>query len=222
MSRGPVFFSPSLPILLAFCAASLAMNVTPGLDTMFVLSQTLNAGAGAGRWAAFGIATGSLCQACLAALGISALVAASPQLLAGLTYAGAAYLVWIGVKMLRHPAAVPVRGHEIGQENERQPLEAFRRGALTNLSNVKVILFYIAFLPQFIRPDAGPRWQQVFFFGLIFNVLGTSVLLAVAASSDWVIRRVAPSGGSRVFSRVAGAMLISLAAALALFRKPGL
>lgn len=219
MSHQPALFLPSLPIFLAFLSASLAMNLTPGLDTMFVIGQTLEGGARGGRRAALGIAAGSACHTALAAVGISALVAASPTLLTGLTYVGAAYLLWIGAGMLRRPSTITVPADSGTEGKESVPSGAFRRGLLTNLSNVKVILFYLTFLPQFLRPGAGPGWQQVVFFGMTFNLLGTALLLIVVAASKWILRALGASGNpAAVLSRIAGAVLIVLAIGLVLSR----
>ncbi|MFD3507462.1 LysE family translocator [Nocardia sp. NPDC058666] len=212
MIHTPDLFMPSLPIFLAFLGAALAMNLTPGLDTMFVIGQTMEGGVRAGVRGALGIATGSACHTVLAAVGISALVAASPVLLSVLTYAGAAYLVWIGVAMVRRPSAatLPV---ETGSS------DAFRRGVLTNLLNVKVILFYLTFLPQFLRPSDGPEWQQVVFYGMTFNVLGTTLLLAVALISNKLVGALGSSDKPAIVaSRVCGTALIALAIGLALTR----
>ncbi|WP_446226225.1 LysE family translocator [Nocardia sp. IBHARD005] len=205
----PDLFVPTLPIFLAFLGAGLAMNLTPGLDTMFVIGQTMEGGVRAGCRAALGISTGSACHTIFAAVGISALVAASPELLGVLTYAGAAYLVWIGVGMVRRPTAAALPA-------ETGPSNPFRRGVLTNLLNVKVILFYLTFLPQFLRPAAGPDWQQVVFYGMTFNVMGTAILLAVVVVSKKLVGN--SDKPAVILSRVCGTVLVVLAIGMALSR----
>jgi threonine/homoserine/homoserine lactone efflux protein len=206
-------FWPATPVLLAFVATSLAMNVTPGLDMVFVLGQTFQGGPRAGRLAAAGIAAGSLCHAIVAAAGLTALVAAAPRVLTAITYIGAAYLLYVGVRMLR-PGAGPALTPAAAPEASHSGAQAFRRGVLVNLFNVKVILFYLTFVPQFVRLGAGPTWQQVLFFGIAFNVLGTAVLLAVATASGWAASLSASPRAAVVLSRVAGVLLVVLAISL--------
>jgi threonine/homoserine/homoserine lactone efflux protein len=208
-------FSPSPSVLIAFLAVSLTLNVTPGSDMMFVIAQTVSGGIRAGHRAAFGIALGSLIQAMLAITGISALIAASRGLLLALTYAGACYLAWIGARIIQG-------SHAVQGENGSDPhidIHPFRRGVITNLLNIKVVLFYVTLLPLFIRSSAGPEWQQVLFYGLLFNFLGTSVLLCVASGVDKAAFRSMSTQGIAVWaSRLGGAILIALAIAV-LFRQ---
>jgi threonine/homoserine/homoserine lactone efflux protein len=209
-------FWPGTSILLTFIAASLAMNVVPGLDMTFVIGQSLSAGWRVGRWAALGIAGGSLCQVVMAAAGLSALLAARPGLLLAITYAGAGYMVYLAVGILRAPAPhVPSTAAEASGRGSRPACRAFRRGVLVNLLNPKVILFYLVFLPQFVRPGAGPYWQQVLFFGLTFNVLGTGVLLFAAAGGTWLTATLFTRPGAQVaLRRLCSAVLVALAVAL--------
>ena len=201
-------FAPSLSVLAAFVATSLTLNVAPGADMMFVIAHTLSGGARAGRRAALGIALGSLIQALLAIAGISALIAASGGLLEAITYAGAAYLIWVGTRIMRTPAAF---------ETERAPVagidaDPFSRGIINNLLNIKVVLFYVTLLPLFVRGSAGPEWQQVLFFGLLFNALGTCILLCVASGVDRGAYRLRSHPRLlTVLSKTGGTVLIALA-----------
>jgi threonine/homoserine/homoserine lactone efflux protein len=234
-------FWPTTPILGGFLVVCLTLNLTPGFDMLFVIGEALRGGARMGRWAALGIAGGSLCHAVLAAAGIATLVATAPYLLVGLTYVGAAYLIWIGVGMVRTaPTALPAPAlptrtpaepatpTEQAEKAEKaapavavaiagdtRPLTVFRRGVLVNLLNVKVVLFFLTFLPQFIRPQRGPVWQQVLFFGLTFNVLGTLILFAVAAAAGRLSGTLATRRRPAVvMTRAAGLILIGLAVGL--------
>jgi threonine/homoserine/homoserine lactone efflux protein len=151
-----MLLDPSL--LLAYLAAATALTLSPGPDTMFVLASSASGGTRAGIAATLGIAAGCLAHATMAALGISALIAASPAAFDALRIAGALYLLWIGIDALRafHEG---IRGGRMlsAAAGETASWDAFRRGALTNILNPKVGIFYVAFLPQFTDPSLGQR-----------------------------------------------------------------
>lgn len=165
-----------LQLLPAFLAAALALNLTPGADMLFVTAQSLSGGRGAGLAAALGVGTGAVVHAGLAALGLAVLVAAEPLALEIIRYAGAAYLIWIAVQMIRTPpqlsgsAAAP----------RVSLVRAYAQGLTTNLLNPKVIVFVLAFLPQFANPALGSIGPQIFVLGLMFGASGTLVLIGVA------------------------------------------
>lgn len=240
-------FVPQAAVLGAFLVSSLALNVTPGLDMTYVIGATLRWRARAGVCAALGIALGSLCHLVLAAAGLSALVAASPVLMSVVTFAGAVYLVWSGIAMIRDtsrlpepgvapdgdgtvlpagdgsvpPASDPPGAPGGGTTTEAPPglARVTARGALVNLLNAKVIVFYLSFIPQFVRPEDGPTWQQVTFFGLVFNLLGTIVLVAVALLTGLASRSVLRGPRAVVNARrVCGVTLVAMAVALTLSR----
>jgi threonine/homoserine/homoserine lactone efflux protein len=204
---GAGLFSPSPSVLATFLVASLTLNITPGSDMMFVIAHTLSGGARAGRRAALGIAVGSLIQALLAIAGLSALIAASGGVLEALTYAGAAYLIWVGIRIIRGPHAFD------GDRATVSGIDAdpFGRGVINNLLNVKVVLFYVTLLPLFVRGGAGPEWQQVLFYGLLFNALGTCILLCVASGVNRFADRLRSRRTLAVLSATSGTVLIALA-----------
>lgn len=230
---GPGMFVPEPPLVGAFVVASLVLNLTPGLDMTYVVGVVVRWRTRAGVCAALGIALGSLCHVLLAAAGLSALVAASPALMHALTLAGAAYLVWSGVAMIRDagptgdPDQAAVDGLTGGHQVRRADAPAATttvidtpptlarvtlRGALVNLLNVKVIVFYLSFIPQFVRTEAGPTWQQVAFFGVLFNLLGTTVLCLVAMLTGWASRSLLASPRAQFRARRAcGVTLIVMA-----------
>jgi threonine/homoserine/homoserine lactone efflux protein len=165
---------PSLNLFLVFMAGAVALNLTPGPDMTFVLAQAAHRGTRAGIAAALGGSVGALFHTTLAAFGLSALFAAFPLAFDIVRYAGAAYLVWIAIGMLRHPPHL----NAAGQGNSIHT--AFRQGLLTNVLNPKVAMFFIAFLPQFVDRSAGPAWSQILVFGAGFCTSGTLVSCAVA------------------------------------------
>jgi threonine/homoserine/homoserine lactone efflux protein len=206
---------PDAAVFVPFVLVALTINVSPGPDLLYVVAQTLAGDARLGRWAALGIGTGSLCQALLAAAGLSSLLATSPQVLTALSWAGAAYLAWIGIDTLRQPARFGVPPDpDDPSAVVLTAAEVFRRGVVTNLLNPKVVLFYLTFLPQFVRPAAGPEWQQVLLFGLTFNAMGTLVLLGVVEISGWIGRQLQLEQRQRraaVLRKLPGVIFLGLA-----------
>lgn len=182
---------------------------------MFVIANAMRHKARGAVASALGIGAGSLLHAAAAAVGVSAVIAASPLAFDAMRMAGALYLAWLGLQAIRSftrnkavppsaawVAAVPVRG-------------MFLRGLLTNILNPKVIVFYLALLPQFVNPDLGHIGLQVFLLGCIHNALGLSFLVAVGLASGrasaWIVR----SGVGRWLDGVAGILFLGLAARLA-------
>ncbi len=152
--------------LLIFMMAGIALNLTPGADMMYCLSQGLKSGPKAGFAASLGIATGSIIHVLLAAFGLAALIAANPLAFEVLRWAGVAYLVWLAVQALRTPLQV-----DLPDEAKRsQPMKAWRDGVLVNLLNPKVIVFILAFLPQFVDPLRGSTVLQFLLLGLVLNI----------------------------------------------------
>jgi threonine/homoserine/homoserine lactone efflux protein len=194
-----------------FMLGAVALNLVPGPDMTFVLAQSMRRGARAGLAAAFGIAAGACVHMTTAAFGLSALFAAAPLAFTVLRYAGAAYLVWIAVGMIRHHDTAPVASPAPAAAR------AFRQGFLTNLLNPKVALFFIAFLPQFVSPAiATPTWAQVLLLGLAFNASGTVVNAAVALGSARLAARLRGNRHiARAISWIAGGLIGALALRLA-------
>ncbi|MEX0923301.1 MAG: LysE family translocator [Rhodovibrionaceae bacterium] len=177
---------PGWPLLLPFLAAALALNVTPGADMTYVIARAAGQGEKAGVVSAFGIATGSLVHSILAALGISALLAASPLAFQAVKYAGAAYLLYLAVRMA-------LSARERNSARAKPPARLRRiylEATLVNLLNPKVALFIVAFLPQFVTPERGSVAVQIVALGLLFNLTGTAINAAVAIAAARVAGRV--------------------------------
>ena len=167
-----------------FMAGSVALNLTPGPDMAFVLAQSAGGGARRGVAAALGVGVGALFHMSLAAFGLTALLLAWPLAFDIVRYAGAAYLLWMAWGMLRNPP------HLDGARRETSAWTAFRRGVLTNVMNPKVAMFFIAFLPQFVSPHAGPTWLQILILGLAFDISGTLVNVGVAFAGGRLAERL--------------------------------
>ncbi|NDU73128.1 LysE family transporter [Actinomadura sp. DSM 109109] len=155
----------------AFVVAALALCVTPGPDMMFIVAMGGRGGPAAGLMAAAGVATGALTHAVAATLGLSALFSALPALYHVLRWAGAAYLLYLAVRSFRDRGE-PGEGTAPAGPGR---LRAFGQGVVTNLLNPKVILFNIAFLPQFVNPSVGHPMVQLLLLGATLVVIGLAV-----------------------------------------------
>ncbi|MEO1161157.1 MAG: LysE family translocator [Pseudomonadota bacterium] len=202
--------------LLIFMMAGIALNLTPGADMMFCLSQGLKSGRKAGFAASLGIATGSIVHVLLAAFGLAALIAANPVAFEVLRWAGVGYLVWLAVQALRHPVQLDLPG----DTRRSQPMRAWRDGVLVNLLNPKVIVFTLAFLPQFVDPERGSTVLQFLLLGLVLNITGTTVNGFVGIGAGSVRGLLA---GNRwiagTLGYVSSAVFLGLAAKLAFDRR---
>lgn len=158
----------------AFLIAALALCLTPGPDMMFIVAMGGRGGPATGTMAAAGVATGALVHAVAAMLGLSALFAALPTLYQVLRWAGAAYLVFLAVKAFRERDA-QVAGDGAEQAAGPGRLRAYWQGMVTNLLNPKVILFNIAFLPQFVNPRLGHPMLQFMVLGVTLVLIGLAV-----------------------------------------------
>lgn len=204
---------PTIETIMLFMAAALALNVTPGPSILYVMSRSVGQGTTAGLVSALGLGTGSLIHAGAAALGLSVIMAYSPPVYTVVRYLGAAYLVYLGVRILfgRDLQASDVVAAQVSLTR------VFSQGVMTELLNPKIALFFMSFLPQFVDPARGSVAGQTLFFGLLFHVTGVPInmLVAVAggAIASWFSR-------NPVFERarngLAGAVLIGLGVRLAL------
>jgi threonine/homoserine/homoserine lactone efflux protein len=200
-------------LLLAFIPAALALNLTPGADMMFCLGQGLRSGTGPAVAASAGISAGSMVHVTLAGLGLGAVVATVPWVFDAIRWIGVGYLLWLAVGALRTSVVT----------SRALPLtagKAFRQGFVVNLSNPKVILFVLAFVPQFVDPDQGSVLGQFLVFGSIIALGGFVVNGLVGAFAGNLGQRLT---GSPVFARgigyVTAAIFAALAARLALLER---
>lgn len=210
----------TLPVhdLALFVGAALLLNLTPGPDMLFVAGTGAARGRRAGLLAALGVGAGCLFHTLLAALGLTALLAASELAFNAVKWIGAAYLVWTGVQMLRaRPRAETMQAVEAAPRRGGNP---FWQGALTNALNPKVALFFLAFLPQFIDAGAHGQALALLALGTLFNIGGTVVNLVVALAASGVASGLATRGGGgrtgAWLQRAAGALFVGLGVKLAL------
>jgi threonine/homoserine/homoserine lactone efflux protein len=183
--------------LWLFAVSGLLLNITPGQDTLYIVARSVAQGRAAGLWSVLGISSGSVLHTIAAAFGLSAILATSAQAFLVVKLAGAAYLVYLGTKMLleRHAgAAAP--GVDVAVRHE--PAWSIYRSALvTNVLNPKVALFFLAFLPQFVSPDAPSRVAAFLFLGAVFVFNGTLWCLVLVFGASAI--------GGRLRSNAAGA-----------------
>lgn len=179
---------------LIFLAGALVLNITPGPDMAFTLATSARSGARAGVAAALGVGVGSLGWAVVTALGLAALLASSDHALTIIRVAGGAYLLYLAVNTYRS------RREWTSSSGAGNSLQAFRSGALTNLLNPKVGLFYLAFLPTFTDAVLAPIWMQTLFLGGLFSLTGALILVLVAFGAGALRARIArsPAIGSRL------------------------
>jgi RhtB (resistance to homoserine/threonine) family protein len=170
--------------LPAFLLASLLLWLTPGPDTMYILARSVSQGRRAGLLSGCGIGAGLLVHTAFAALGLSALLATSALAFNVVKFAGAFYLVYLGIEALRkRPATLKPNGVPTAPA-QRVGWQVFRQGVLTNVLNPKVAIFFLAFLPQFVDPEAGRGPLSFLFLGMLFVVGGTlwGLVLSLSAS----------------------------------------
>jgi len=199
-------------MVLVFMAAALALNLTPGPDMLYVTARSVSDGRAAGVLSAFGIAAGTLVHIAALALGLAALLTAVPLAYDAVRIAGAIYLVVIGIQLIARPRTAAA----VANLRRSRLRVIFMQAVITNVLNPKVALFFLAFLPQFVDRSAGTPVPQIILLGLIFNIQGTVVNVAVALlasrGSSWLRareRRVA------LLQRMTGALFVALGARLA-------
>jgi threonine/homoserine/homoserine lactone efflux protein len=198
--------------LVIFMLAGLALNVTPGPDMLYVAARATAGGRVAGIVSALGIAAGTMVHITLVAFGLASMLVAVPAAQVALRYLGAIYLVYLGVRawMTNDGAPAPAAP-------SRGLRKVFWQGAVTNVLNPKVALFFLAFLPQFVDPVSERPALTIAVLGLVFNTTGTLVDVGVALAASSVGARIHErEAASRALHRVSGAVLVGLGLHLAL------
>ncbi len=195
-----------------FATAVFVLNATPGVDFLLTVSRTLQGGARAGVAAALGISAGCVMHALAAAFGLAALLALHPQAFVVIQWAGAAYLVWLGLGMLRQAWRAAPGPSVTGNAVPRRTAWAdFRGGLLTNVLNPKVALFFLAFLPQFVPADSPSATASFLLLGAWFVLQGTLFLLLLVALAARLSRLQASDAARRALGALGGALFIALA-----------
>jgi threonine/homoserine/homoserine lactone efflux protein len=202
-----------LTSLALFMTATLALNLAPGPDMLYVSTRSLTQGRRAGVISALGIGAGTVVHTVAIASGLAALLHALPLAYEIVRFAGAAYLIWLGVQALRGKSGA-ASGTPLDRASE---WATFRQGAITNLLNPKVALFFLAFLPQFVDPAGGSVALQIVVLGCLFNTSGTIVNIAVAYLAASAGRWLGTRGHvERIFRWLTASVFIGLGLRLAL------
>lgn len=196
-----------MPDIALFLVASALLTIAPGPDIVYVLTRGVSQGRKAGLAAALGFATGCIFHTLLAALGVAALIRSSELAFNAVRWAGAAYLVWIGVQALRNRASFSLAAGD----GTSALIAIYRQSVIGNILNPKVTLFFLSFLPQFVDAHAGGIAWQMALLGLIFMVQTVVIFGAVALFSGWIGERLRahPAVGGRL-SLFAGLTFIAL------------
>jgi len=168
-------FMPEKTAFFTFLFAAFMLNIAPGPDMLYVIGRSVGQGRKAGIVSSLGVFVGCWVHILAAAVGIAALLRSSPVAFNVVRYAGAVYLIYLGVRMIAQRANFSSQ-----QLRPESMVSIFRQGAITNVLNPKVAIFFLAFLPQFVDARRGSVALQILVLGLIFNVGGTLVNLAVA------------------------------------------
>ncbi|MES2403767.1 MAG: LysE family translocator [Pseudomonadota bacterium] len=194
--------------LLLFAVLVFGIVVLPGLDMAFVMGSSLTGGRRHGLAAVAGIAAGGVCHVVMTTLGIGVLLKVIPAAFNALLLAGALYIAWIGISLLRADSAFGMQA----QGGAMSAWTTFRRGALTSLMNPKAYLFMLAVFPQFLHAQYGPLWSQALALWVIIAVTQITVYGAVAIAATqargWLVRR---PGAGMLAARAVGVVLVGAA-----------
>ena len=205
-----------------FILSGLLLNITPGPDTLYIVGRSSAQGWQAGAVAALGIGAGTLAHICAAALGLSAILAASATAFSAVRIIGAVYLLYVGIGLIRTAGAIGSAG-----ANGSVPIAAddrltskrgiFLQGFLTNVLNPKVALFFLAFLPQFVDSAATAKPLALLFLGAIFDLNGTLWNLLLARLAAQISSTLAPGIALKQwFHRCVGGVFVLIGLRLAL------
>ena len=202
--------------LPAFIIAGILLNLTPGADTMYILGRSIAQGRKAGIYSALGIVIGVLCHTTLAAFGLSLIVARSATAFNLIKYAGALYLAYLGIKMLLTKKQAAPEPDVMHIKRGRLYLS----GVLTNLLNPKVALFFLVFLPQFIRTEDAHNPVPFLILGIIFVIPGTIWCLILAVFAAMFSDKIRNNNRAATWlNKITGGIFIALGLKLALLSK---
>lgn len=206
----------SLTYWLVFFSAALAINISPGPDLVYILSRTIAQGKKVGISSAMGIWTGAMVHVLAASLGLSTILATSVTAFSVVKYIGAGYLVYMGIQTLFSKGSV-IETETVSSEDEISFLKSFRQGVFVDILNPKVAVFFMAFLPQFVRPEIGHSSAQIFILGTLVIVVAVPIeLFAIFTASGAVGFLKRKPEASLVMDKILGSVLLGLGLKLAL------
>ncbi len=206
-------YFPDISILLQFAVASIILTITPGPDMALFLSRGINHGSTAGIMCMLGASTGVLIHTLFAAIGLSALLAASATAFTIVKLAGAAYLIWLAYQAIRHGSALNVI-----RDASAKPLAMknhYLTGVGINLLNPKIVLFFVSFLPQFVQVDDPFAAEKLAFLGMLFLFIAIPMVIPMILAADWMAdtlkkSRVVARTMDYLFAAVFGAFAVKI------------
>ncbi len=206
---------PAWDTLMQFFLASIALGLAPGPDNIYVLTQSVAQGRNAGIVVTLGLCTGLVLHTALVALGVAALIATSPLLFMLLKLGGAGYLLYLAYQAFRADGAAIGTGNRAAVAYRH----LYKRGLLMNISNPKVSMFFLAFLPQFVAADGAAVSQQMIVLGGTFIVATLLVFNAIALMAAGLATKLRSSASAQlVLYRITGVVLLLLALRLLLYQ----
>jgi len=202
---------PSTEILIAFTAAALLMNISPGPSNLYVVARAIAQGTKGGVVAAMGLAVGSLVHVIATVLGLSVVFSQFPALYTVVKLAGAAYLIYLGISYWKSKG---VGTDKVVKQVKTKPLSSvFYESIIVEVTNPKTALFFIALLPQFVVPESGPVSLQLLVLGVIVTIsaLPCDVLVAFSSSkaSNWLLKN---ERAQKIQERISGSILFGMGA----------
>ncbi|WED24636.1 LysE family translocator [Vibrio sp. JC009] len=202
--------------LMLFGLASLSINLIPGPDVIYIVSNTMKGKMKFGIRAALGLGVGYFIHTLAAVMGLSALVLNSALAFTIVKYLGAAYLLYLGFSSLKN--MFTGNSKLVMTEEQVQPANIFKQGVIVSVLNPKVALFFLSFLPQFITPGAESGTMQLLTLGVLFSVLATLCNIAYAIAGNWLFSSPKAQRFSKAIEGVSGVLLVGLAGKIALTR----
>jgi threonine/homoserine/homoserine lactone efflux protein len=208
---------PSLEVLLAFAVTTAIFAFIPGPAMLYAAAQTLGGGRWSGFMATLGLHLGGYVHVIAAAAGLSLIFHAVPILYTAVKFAGAAYLIWLGISLFRARDGGDIDPSTVAPRSARR---AFFQSVTVEVLNPKTAVFYLAFLPQFIEPAGSvPIWLQFMLFGTFVNLMFSLADIVCVLLASAVMTRLRQSGrAQRLMRKAGGAILVGLGAHLALQR----
>jgi len=202
--------------MITFFAASILLGIAPGPDNIFVLTQSAIRGRSAGLFVTLGLCTGLIVHTTAVALGVAVIFQTSAVAFSILKYLGAAYLLFLAWQAF-HAASAKIEAKNI---NDVSNAKLYGRGIIMNVTNPKVSIFFLAFLPQFADPSIGPVSLQMMQLGGIFIIATIivfgSIALAAGSLGEWLNRS---ERAQKIMNRTAGAIFLGIALKLAMARR---
>jgi len=208
--------------LILFVIAALSINLIPGPDVIYIVTNTMKGKMKSGMKASLGLGVGYLIHTLAAVLGLSALILSSAFLFSLIKYLGAIYLLYLGVTSLlncyhnRSKICLDNNNDDLFQDGKKKQENIFKQGVIISVLNPKVAMFFLAFLPQFVNPSALNATQELLTLGLLFSVLATLCNLLYASLGSILFSSAKAQKYSRALEGVSGTILIGLSAKIAL------